>query len=222
MGDHLAEITISVDAPGPQHDALRGWPGGFDLLDVAITEIVRRKRALWRGPKVRINTVLMRQNIGAFEELCRHAARWGVDEITFNQLGGRDRPEFYPDHRLRPEDVSAFAEQLPVIRAQLARAGVTLVGGESYLNRMRASAAGEKRLVRDCHPGESFLFIDEDGRAAPCNFTASQIGVPLSEVGATDALQLLPARLAEARERCRPSACEDCHSTQVWAKFRRA
>lgn len=218
-GDHFAELTLSVDAPDARHDALRGWPGGFAALERVIVALVRRRRERGRGPKLRLNTVLMRATIGAYEELCRRAADWGVDELTFNALGGRDRPEFYPEHRLRPEDIATLAGRLPALRRELAAAGVNLVGGESYLTRLRASAAGEPRPIADCRPGESFLFVDEAGRAGPCNFTAAQVGVPLDELGAVDAVLALPGRLAAARSRCRPQACEDCHSTQVWAKF---
>lgn len=219
VGDHLAELTVSVDAVGPQHDALRGWPGGFAALVQAITALVRQRRERGRGPKLRINTVLMRATIGGYDALCRQAAEWGVDELTFNALGGRDRPEFFPEHGLRPADIADFAARLPSLRRELAAAGVNLVGGETYLARMHASAAGEARAVADCRPGEDFLFVDEAGRAGPCHFTAPQIGVPLTELGTVDALRALPAQLAAARARCRPAACEDCHSTQVWAKF---
>jgi len=219
VSDHLAELTVSVDAPGPLHDALRGWPGGFATLERVVTALVSRRRERGRGPKLRINTVLMRATIGGYDELCRRAAEWGVDELTFNPLGGRDRPEFFPEHGLRPADVAAFAARLPSLRSELAAAGVNLVGGENYLARMKASAAGEARPVADCGPGESFFFVDEAGRVGPCHFTAAQVGVPLGELGSVDALRALPGRLAAARTRCRPAACEDCHSTHVWAKF---
>ena len=219
--EHFAELTVSVDASGSQHDALRGWPGGFEALARTVPELAHMKRERGRGPLLRVNTVLMRDNLAGFEDLCRRVAEWGVQEISFNQLGGRDRPEFFPAHRLRPEDVAEFSERLPALRASLAKGGVRLMGGDGYLERMRASAAGETRAVHDCRPGMSFLFVDEQGRTAPCNYTTEQVGVPLDELGTTAAIQALPARLAAARRRCRPAACEDCHSTQVWEKFTR-
>lgn len=219
--DHFSELTISVDALGSRHDALRGWSGGFAALERTVPELARLKRERGAGPLLRINAVLMRDTLAGFAALCQRLAEWGVQEISFNQLGGRDRPEYFPSHRLRPEDVAEFTARLPELRATLAARGVRLVGGEGYLERMRASAAGEARAVPDCRPGQTFLFIDEQGRTAPCNYTAEQIGVPLSELGTTDAMQWLPARLAAARKRCRPVACEDCHSTQVWEKFAR-
>src|SRR5262245_1052614 len=43
VGDNFAELTVSVDAPGAAHDALRGWPGGFAALERAVTGLARRK-----------------------------------------------------------------------------------------------------------------------------------------------------------------------------------
>lgn len=217
--DHFAELTVSLDAPGVAHDALRGWSGGFAALARTIPELVRAKRIRGRGPLLRINTVLMRDNLAGFADLCLTVADWGVNEITFNQLGGRDRPEFFPDHRLREEDVAELMEFFPSLRAKLALRGVRLNGGRGYLERMRASAAGKTLVVEDCRPGQRFLFVDERGLAAPCNHTSHQIGVPLHELGTVEALQALPDRLAVARAACRPGACEDCPSTQVWEKF---
>ncbi len=221
VSEHLAELTISLDAAGSQHDALRGWPGGFAQLSRTVPKLARRKRERGTGPLLRINTVLMRENLAGFEDLCRCVADWGVNEISFNQLGGRDRPEFFPEHRLMPADVEGLAERLPSLRTSLAERGVTLKGGSGYVARMRASAAGLALPVAECRPGEQFVFVDEAGRAAPCNYTASEIGVPLGEMTDAGTWRSLPARLREARARCRPAACEDCHSTQVWEKFAR-
>jgi len=217
--DHFTELTISIDAPGVVHDALRGWSGGFEMLRRVVPQLVREKRARGHGPLLRINTILMRDTLERFEELCLMLAEWGVNEITFNQLGGRDRPEFFPEHRLRSEDVTALGAILPALRETLAVRGVRLQGGSGYLERVRASAAGECLPVSDCGPGRRFLFVDERGFAAPCNYTAEETGVSLAELDSVEALCALPMRLAAARERCRPAACEDCHSTQVWEKF---
>jgi MoaA/NifB/PqqE/SkfB family radical SAM enzyme len=217
--ERFSELTISVDAPGAAHDALRGWPGGFDRLERHVSEVAREKAIAGRGPLLRINTVLMRDNLPRFEELCLRVAAWGVNEITFNQLGGRDRPEFFPDHRLRASDVDHLEDFVPALRARLAERGVRLNGGAGYVRRMRASASGDALPMRHCGVGRRFLFVDERGLTAPCNYTVEQIGVPLNELGSVEAFSALPIQLEAARERCRPAACEDCHSTQVWDKF---
>src|SRR5688572_15304270 len=100
---HYEELTVSVDGIGEVHDTLRGWPGGYHALRESMTLLAEAKRSRRRGPRLRANVVLMRQTIDGFERLCRELAGWGIEEITFNQLGGRDRPDFFPPHRLLAE-----------------------------------------------------------------------------------------------------------------------
>jgi AdoMet-dependent heme synthase len=217
--EHYAELTVSVDGIGAVHDRLRGWPGGFASLRRNVSALASEKRMAGGGPRLRANVVLMRDTVAGFERLCGELADWGIEEITFNQLGGNDRPEFFPAHRFLPEQVDGLAAELPGLRARLAAAGVQLDGGDGYLRRIHASARGKKLPVDDCHPGSHFLFISERGITAPCSFTAQGCGVPLREVDSAEALLQLPGRFGEARRRTCPTACEDCLSTQVFEKF---
>ena len=146
--DCYSELTVSVDAVGEAHDRIRGWRGGFAQLRrvVPLLAAGRRRNS---GPRLRANVVLMRDNVAGFAELCLELATWGIDEITFNQLGGSDRPEFWVEHRLSPNDVDRLADDLPEIRRALASRGVTLRGGDHYIERIRSSAAGRRLPVRD-------------------------------------------------------------------------
>src|SRR5262249_45728747 len=90
--EHYSELTVSVDGVGAVHDELRGWRGGFAALRNGVSHLAEAKRAVRRGPLLRANVVLMGQTISDFERLCIELARWGIEEITFNQLGGRERP----------------------------------------------------------------------------------------------------------------------------------
>jgi MoaA/NifB/PqqE/SkfB family radical SAM enzyme len=217
--DDFAEITISVDGLGPIHDELRGAPGLFEQLRASLKSLCDLKSRLGRGPRLRVNTILMRDSIYAFEDLCRDVAGWGVEEVTINALGGRDRPEFYPDHGLRPEDVAWFRRALPGIRERMAKLGLTILGSELYLNRLEASARNYHLPITDCHPGQQFLFVDERGFVSPCSYTTHGYGVHLSELHSPEDLYLLPARFAERRRQRRLAPCLDCPSTQVFGKF---
>jgi MoaA/NifB/PqqE/SkfB family radical SAM enzyme len=219
--EHYDELTVSVDSIGPAHETLRGWPGGFAVLKSGLSDLAARKRAMGRGPRLRVNTVLMRDNVAEFGPLCDELADWGVEEITFNQLGGRDRPEFFPAHRLSPRDVATLAELRPRLRVRMAARGVTLLGGDEYVRRIEASTMGERLPVHDCRAGERFLFVDETGRVAPCNYTVQALGIPLAELSGDDGMEFLSERFGAARRTCRPVTCDDCHSTQVWGKFAR-
>jgi AdoMet-dependent heme synthase len=198
--EHYSELTISVDAIGALHDQLRGWPGGYASLRRDVTALAQEKRARAHGPMLRANVLLMRQTLAGFEQLCGELAGWGIEEITFNQLGGNDRPEFYPAHRLLPEQAQRLAAELPRMRRESAARGLRLHGGEGYQRRIQATALGERLAVHDCQPGRRFVFIDELGRIAPCSFTSSAYGVPASEVKCVEDLCQLPVRFAELRQ----------------------
>lgn len=216
--DHYAELTVSVDGVGALHDRLRGWPGGFECLSRAVPLLAREARERGAALRLRANVVLMRDNLDQFEDLCGILGDWGVVEITFNQLGGADRPEFFPEHRLTQGDVDRLRVLVPRVREALAGRRVRLLGGTAYLERFAASARDDRYRVADCGPGESFLFIDERGRVAPCSFTPALIGIPIEELDCAEAMMNLSRRFALSRERA-GSVCGNCLSTQACQKY---
>jgi MoaA/NifB/PqqE/SkfB family radical SAM enzyme len=217
--EYYSELTISVDSIGSLHDELRGWPGGFVRLERDVTKLANEKRINGRGLILRANVLLMRETLSGFEKLCMRLADWGIEEITFNQLGGNDRPEFYAAHRLLPEQANWLITELPRLRKRFAALGLRLHGSDNYADRIRATTYGERLSIQDCHAGENFLFINELGRIAPCSFTSSGYGIALSDITSASALRELPFRFSELRNQRRHAACGDCHSTQVFAKF---
>lgn len=214
--DCYAELTLSVDGLETFHDRVRGLPGSFALLRDGAHALVTERRTLGRGPLLRVNSVLMRDNARDFPALAREVASWGIDELSVNQLGGVERPEFHREHALGPNDVDFLEATWPELRAELARSGVRLLGGAAHLGRMRATARGTSLPIADCRPGERFLFLDEQGRISPCCFTSGELGVP---VAAVSDFAEVPARLRTARRERLPRACGDCMSTQTSAKF---
>jgi len=216
----LAEITVSLDGPPRVHDALRGRPGlGQGVLAAIAAIAALRDGAGGRRPLLRVNTVLMRSNVAAFAELVERVAAAGADELTFNALGGNDRPEFFATQRLRREDVEAFVAALPALRRAARANGLEIRGSASYLARLAASAAGVALPVDDCAPAGWFWFVEVDGRLAPCSFTVDGYGVPIAELRRGEDLDALPGRFAAARARARAAVCADCPSTHVHAKF---
>lgn len=215
---HYTELTVSVDGFAPLHDTLRGWPGGFETLRRAVRSLAD-ERGTAGTPLLRANIVLMRDNVADFERLCLALASWGIDEITFNQLGGNDRPEFYPAHRLRTEDVVDLDERVALLRERLAPVGVRLGGSGRYVERIVSTSLGRRLPVDDCAPGETFLFVNEGGLVAPCSFTGDEYAVPLGELTTAADIAALPRRFAAVRAARRAAACDDCPSTRVFAKF---
>lgn len=215
----VSELTVSVDGLPEFHDEIRGWPGGWNRLQASIASIAQARSKDGAALKLRANVVLMHDNVEQFPRLCRMLSDWGMDEITFNQLGGRDRPAFYPGHRLHRQDVADLRARLPSLRAELAERGVRLCGSERYLDRIDASAADRALAVGACAPGQAFLFVDERHRVAPCSFTACTLGVPTDEIDTAADLLALPERYAQGLRRHAELACADCHSTRVFEKF---
>jgi MoaA/NifB/PqqE/SkfB family radical SAM enzyme len=217
--DAFSELTFSVDGLATFHDEVRGSPGSWQRLQAAVPALVAERAARGAALKLRANVVLMRDNVDQFAALCNELAEWRVDEITFNQLGGRDRPEFFPDHSLRPSDVEKLRRLLPSLKCELTRQGVRLCGDDNYLQRIEASAWKRDIPVKDCVPGEAFLFIDECGRIAPCSFTSQHYGVCVDEINTVRDFLELPVRYRASRVRAPASACNDCPSTHVFGKF---
>lgn len=217
--ERYREVTVSIDGTAEFHDAMRGWPGAFVKLERSVSALAAERDAARAPLRIRANVVLMCDNIAGFAALCRRLAGWGIDEISFNQLGGRDRPEFHPDHRLRARDVAHLAETVPALRTELAGMGTRLVGGTAYLARFAASVAGEAFPVTDCRVAETFLFLDEAGRIAPCSFAPEHFGIGVDDLRSIADLDDLPQRL-RAYQRAHPARdCADCPSTQQFAKF---
>ena len=215
----FAEVTFSVDAIGKTHEDLRGWRGGFAKLAQWVPRLAEDTRAAQSPLKLRANVVLMRQTLGDFGALCHRLADWGITTITFNQLGGRDRPEYYPAHRLRPEDVARLRADLPGLRMALAARGVTVLGAEPYVQRIVESARGQKLPISSCQVARDFLFIDEACRIAPCAFVGDHFEVRTQNIRSVSDLQALTSGLCAAQAAHPADACADCMSTQQFSKF---
>lgn len=216
---HFAELTVSIDGLADFHDAIRGWSGGWQRLRQNILALVAERDDCGAPLKLRVNTVLMQQNLAQFAELCETLASWGVDEISYNPLGGRDRPEFFPAHHLRPQDVDELRALLPALRQRLLLRGTRLAGSVHYLDRIEANVHGRAVAVGDCAPGENFLFINESGRIAPCSFTVDDYGRHVDDLRTLDDLLALAPHWRTARRQHAAAACADCRANHVFAKF---
>lgn len=216
---YYSEVTLSVDGLGSTHDKLRGSSGLFERVRLGARALAERITAEGCDLKLRANVVLFRSTVDSFSELCFELATWGIREISFNALGGRDRPEFFPGNRLLPDQIARFAAGIPLLRRRLGDCGVRLLGSADYLDRLVASASNEARAIRDCHPGETFLFVDERGRASPCSFTSDEYGVGIDRLCQMNDLSSLPELFHTARKNSPSLACEDCLSTHVFTKF---
>ncbi len=217
--EDFEELTVSVDGLAAVHDGWRGRAGLWASLEANVRQLAMLKARAGRGPRLRVNTILMHDTVRDFEALCQRLSDWRVEEVTFNALGGRDRPEFFPEHGLCPEDVAWLRGALPDIRARLAPTGLTILGNDHYLDRLAASTNNYQSPITNCHPGTQFWFIDEQGWIAPCSYTGMGYGIHASEIETVKDLAQLPQRFAERQRANLLAVCGDCPSTQVFGKF---
>ena len=213
------QITISIDDLGPAHDRLRRALGLFEGLRANIQALSALTARTGSRLLIRVNSVLMHSSLPAFESLCSQLADWGVAELTFNSLGGRDRPAFFPANRLTRADADWLCAELPRIRQQMQTRGLTIQGSRAYLERIAGLAQDDAYNVTDCAPGQQFIFIDENGLAAPCHFSVDGYGYPIGELSSRADLQALPAIFLARQQRQQLAVCRDCRSTQVFGKF---
>lgn len=216
--EYLDELTVSLDAIGSRHDILRGRAGLYARTLVAVSELATARARSGQRLRLRANIVLMRSTLDEFAGLTRQLAAAGIDEISYNLLGGRDRPAFHARESVPPAVLNDWLARLAPLRRQLQQAGVQLIGNRDYESRLAAASRQQPWPVADCAPGEQFLFVDELGRVAPCAFTAGEYGVALGDI---DDLDQLAARFRRSRRAQCASACADCPSTQVFGKFNR-
>jgi MoaA/NifB/PqqE/SkfB family radical SAM enzyme len=214
----LSEITVSIDGLAPVHDAHRG--AGHFARSLSIVRGLRARRASHApAPRVKVNTLLLRENIESFARLASVVAEAGVEALTFNDLGGRDRPEFHPDHCATALQMATFVSELPRIQLEARRWGLEILGGPAYLHRLRCSSQGIRLPIDECHPGDDFWFVDAQGNLSPCSFTGDAYALPIRELQTVEGLLDVPRRLAALRRAQRHPACADCRSTQVFSKF---
>jgi MoaA/NifB/PqqE/SkfB family radical SAM enzyme len=217
--DYFDEIVISIDGFHSATDKFRQQEGLFDLLAENIKLLAKEKNERAKSTRIKVNTILMNGNIASFWNFCEELHSWGVQELTFNQLGGNDRPEFYPENRLRPEQVNKLLSEFYEKQNYFSNKGLKIHGSQSYLRRFKASSEGTKIPIDDCKPGSWFLFVDETGKCSPCSFTTKDYGVSIREIKTPEELLNIQNIFSQKRAEKRAAACEDCLSTQVFDKF---
>lgn len=215
----FCEIVFSLDSFRECNDDVRGLSGHFDLVCKRIRELDRIRRESGSGLKIKVNTILMRRNIADFERFCEMLSGLGVDEVTFNRLGGYDRPEFFGDNRLLFDQSKVFAEQLPALKRRFAEKGLVIHGSAKYMERFMYAALDKPMPVEECNPGAWFWFVNENGFVSPCSYTSYEYKFPLSEVRCADDFDRAERFFRERRRCARSKWCSDCFCTQVYDKF---
>lgn len=216
---YFSEIVFSLDSFRECDDEVRGRAGHFDRVSDGIKRLDEIRKAENSSLKIKVNTILMRRNIADFERFCEYLAALGVDEVTFNRLGGYDRPEFFGENRLLFEQSERFARELPEVKERLLRKGLTVHGSSKYMERFMSAALDRKNPVEECDPAEWFWFVNENGFISPCSYTTYEYKYPISEVKTAADFYKVEQYFREQRRCARSKWCGDCFCTQVYDKF---
>lgn len=217
--DFYDEIVISIDGFNECNDMARQYEGHFEKVTKNISILSERKKESGSNLKIKVNTILMRENIEYFEKFCLKLVELGVNELTFNQLGGFDRPEFYPNNRLEKKQVEVFFEKFLEIKKKFLKLGLVIHGGENYEKRIKATTENERIEISDCNPGSWFWFINENGYISPCSYTTYEYMYDIKCIKDNLDIGKIEEFFREKREKYPSKWCSDCHCTQVYNKF---
>jgi MoaA/NifB/PqqE/SkfB family radical SAM enzyme len=217
--DYYDEIVISLDGFEECNDMARNLNGHFEIVTKNILKLSERKREHGSNLVIKVNTILMRDNIGYFEQFCYMLLDLGVNELTFNQLGGYDRPEFYPNNRLEKQQVEAFYFNFENIKATFLELGLIIHGGENYEKRIKATTEDKKIEISECNPGSWFWFINENGYISPCSYTTYEYMYDLKNIQNINDVEKVEEEFRKERNTKLSKWCSDCHCTQVYNKF---
>jgi MoaA/NifB/PqqE/SkfB family radical SAM enzyme len=219
ISKYFSEIVFSIDSFKECDDDVRSCKGHFETVtrNIRMLDSVRKK--MNSKLKIKVNTILMRRNVDRFEEFCGFLTELGVDEVTFNQLGGYDRPEFYDDNRLLTGQVLGLVAKLPYMKKSFAEKGLIIHGSENYNERILMTTRNEKNPISECNPGSWFWFINENGFISPCSYTSYEYMYSTKNIVCVNDVNKVEDYFREKRKINRSHWCDDCYCTQVYDKF---
>ena len=197
--EDFSELVVSVDGIGDATDGPRQKPGLFKKLKQNVAELAELKQARNKRLVLKANTILMRHNVEHFERFCETLLDWGIEELTFNQLGGYDRPEFFPANRLLPAQIQDFMRMLPDWKKVFGSKGLRIHGNGTYLHRLMCSSQNRKIPVEDCSPGAWFWFINENGLISPCSYTSYEYAVDIDTLSSVEDMDGVESRFRRMR-----------------------
>ena len=183
-----------------------------------IFSLAELKKKLGTGPVIRVNTILMQNNIEKFDEFYKALADCGVKEISLNGLGGGENSIQYNNNQIKPDQVLAFQRKAKDIVKSSAH-GPEILGTDQYFKRLYLQVSNIKVPVMDCKPGREYLFIDENGGVGPCAYTTSNFNANIREIDSAEGIIELSNKLSAVKSREMFPACLDCPSTNIFGKF---
>ena len=219
IADTYKELVFSIDSFKECDDDVRQCNGHFEIVCDKIRALDRIRKDRGSDIRIKVNTILMRRNIAEFERFCDFLCGIGVDEITFNRLGGYDRPEFFGDNRLLYEQSEKFAKDLPALKQKFLTKGFIIHGSPKYMERFMSAALDEPNPIEECNPASWFWFVNENGYISPCSYTSYEYKYAIKDVCKCEDFDKVEEYFRKQRKCNRSKWCDDCFCTQVYDKF---
>ena len=157
-------VTVSIDAStAKEHDKIRGVKGAFKATLKGINYLKKRKKQKGRGPKIAVNTVVMRDNIEKLDEIFVVLNQIGVDAWRLLPVDSKIK-------KIKPlteqwRDLSSLCEQWKPL---LSQPSVSFLSKIDFFQASKGKYSGSFYKHNLCYAPWFNLFIDSDGKVYPC------------------------------------------------------
>jgi organic radical activating enzyme len=216
-----SRITISVDAVGPVHSAIRGREDFFEQTNRTVETLLRVRSQHKLRYRILLKTVIMAQNLDCLGEVARYATRAGLSvlyqpiEQNYNTA---DDPGWFLGSPTWPRDSSAAVRAVREL-VQLKRSGLHIDNTDEHFEAMIRyflDPAGLQLLTQDSRsPAEEATLRRPHHASVPEQRRCDDLQSPPSrrqhqgvwdppDLGAANAL--LGAGMLSERRHGRPSA----------------
>ncbi|PKO01278.1 MAG: hypothetical protein CVU42_00265 [Chloroflexi bacterium HGW-Chloroflexi-4] len=219
--DTFDEITFSVDGYRTNHDDTRMHKGLYNNILESIEYFRKMKLKTGLGPLIRVNTIILRQNLNYLDLFIDELNDYGVNEISFNILGSNNLPESKANEKLSNEDMSLFVANLERLRNKYTTNQIKILGSKEYFSLLINKTDNFSNNKKKCNFGNDFLFIDQNGFIAPCDNTTNDFKVHISSITTIPEFLRLPDKFSRDNDAGIFQACSNCSNTNLYGKFQK-
>lgn len=179
--EELNRIIISIDAPEARvHDRLRNTPGSFNKAIKTIKTFKQfKKRFKTDRPKIKINMILNKFNFGKIEKATKFFASLGCDELALHPMRIYHEKKAVLDLVISDREKRKLYDQIEKSKKTATKLGIKLNIDMLKETEIRKREKAEKKregvktqnsfLSSICFEPFYTLFVDPQGRSAPCN-----------------------------------------------------
>ena len=162
--ERVHTVIVSIDSHDrKEHDLIRGKRGAFKASWDGLGLLLKRKKKKGRGPKIAVNTVVTRENIGRMDALYDLLCTKGVDSWRLLPVDSEIK-------KIRPteEQWNVLLEKLGEWEHILARLPLDWSSDRSGLRAAGGKFAGVFYGENICFAPWFNIFINADGNVYPC------------------------------------------------------